>query len=193
MAHDGGDRRTLLIVRVDKEPAGGGREAEDAKIIPGDEGAHDGPGNGLRTFAAHGYGTPRVARLRGCQLLKFREVLFECVVRFRGEERVVATVVGARVDTTVVLVTDADEGFGVGHGKIAQENGVDQSKDGRVGADAERQGEQHGKRETRRLAQLAETVHHILQQNPHRKTSEHTSVCRSIGQMSSVDERDFSY
>jgi len=77
VAHDGGDRRTLLIVRVDKEPACGGREAEDAKIIPGDERTYDGPGNGLGTFAAHGYGTPGVARLHGRQLLKFREVLSE--------------------------------------------------------------------------------------------------------------------
>ena len=48
-----------------------------------------------------------------------------------------------------------------------EEDGVDQREDGRVCADAQREGEQNGDGKARGLAQLAQSVGYILKQNPH--------------------------
>ena len=69
--------RALLVIRVNEKAACGGREAEHAEVVTGDEGSHDGLGDRLRAFAADGNRTPRVARLHGGQLFEFGEVLFE--------------------------------------------------------------------------------------------------------------------
>ena len=95
-----------------------------------------------------------------------------------AEERVVAVVVPAAVDAAVVFVADADEGFGIGYRQVMEQDGIDQREDGRVGADAEREREQHGNGEPRRLAQLAECITQILLQNSHRLTSTHVGLHR---------------
>ena len=95
-----------------------------------------------------------------------------------AEERVVALVVPAAVDAAVIVVADADEGLGIGHRQVMEQDGVDQRKDGRVGADAKRERQQHGNGEPRRLAQLAECITQILQQNSHRITSTHVDLHR---------------
>jgi hypothetical protein len=84
--------------------------------------------------------------------------------------------VPAAVDAAVIVVADADEGLGVGHRQIMQQDGIHQREDGRVCADAERQRQQHGDGKARRLAKLAHRVRYILKQNPHRLPP-HTSTC----------------
>ena len=168
VAHHGGNGCALLVVGIDKEPAGRRRKTKDAEVVAGDEGSHDGLRNGLRSGATDGNGPPGVAGLHRGQLLELRQALLEHVIGVGGKERVVAVVVPAAVDAAVVFVADADEGLGIGYRQVMEQDGIDQRKDGRVGADAEREREQHGNGEPRRLAQLAECITQILQQNSHR-------------------------
>src|SRR5262245_15818647 len=59
-----------------------------------------------------------------------------------------------------------------------QQYGVDQGEDGRVGADPQRQRQQSGDRVARSLAQLAECITQILQENSHRFISTDVSPHR---------------
>ena len=97
----------------------------------------------------------------------YKRQLLEHVIRVCGEERVVPVVVPAAVDTAIIVVADADEGLGIGHRQVMEQDGIDQREDGRVCADAEGQRQEHGNGKTRRLAQLAKCVVKILDQNPH--------------------------
>lgn len=86
VTHDGADGRALLVIRINEEAARGGHEAEHAEVVTGDKGTHNGLGDSLRAFAAHGNRTPCVARLHGGQLVEFREVLFEEIIGLGGKE-----------------------------------------------------------------------------------------------------------
>ncbi len=149
------------------------RESEDAEVVAGDEGAHDRFGHGLRPRAANRDRPPCVAGFHSRKLFKLRQALLEHVIGVGGEERVVPVVVPAAVNAAIVFVADADEGLGIGHRQIMQQDGVDQREDRRVCADAERQCEQNGDGKARRFAKLAQRVGYILKQNPHRSTSTH--------------------
>ena len=176
IAHHGGYGCALLVVGIRKEPARRRRKTKDAEVVAGDEGSHDGFRYGLGSGAADGNGPPGVAGLHRGQLLELRQVLLEHVIGVCGEERVVPFVVPAAVDAAVVVVADADEGFGICYRQVMKQDGIDQREDGRVGADAEGEREQHGNGEPRRLAQLAECITQILQQNSHRLTSTHIDL-----------------
>jgi Skp family chaperone for outer membrane proteins len=66
-------------------------------------------------------------------------------------------------DAAIVVVADAVELRGIGDRKRAQQDALDQREDGRVGADAERQRDDRGEREARRLAQLAQRVADVVE------------------------------
>ena len=178
IAHHGGNGCALLVVGIHKEAARRRRKTKDAEVVAGDEGSHDGLRYGLGSGAADGNGPPGVAGLHRGQLFELRQALLEHVIGVGGKERVVPVVVPAAVDAAVVFVADADEGFGIGYRQVMEQDGIDQREDGRVGADAEREREQHGNGEPRRLAQLAECITQILQQNSHRLTSTHVDLHR---------------
>ena len=57
---------------------------------------------------------------------------------------------GRAFDLTSVDITDADQVFRIGDRQISEQDGIDQRKDGRVGADAERKRQQHGNGKPRR-------------------------------------------
>ena len=176
IAHHGGNRRALPIVGIRKEPARRRRKTKDAEVIAGDEGSDDGFRDGLGAGATDRNRPPGIAGLHRGQLLELRQVLLQHVIGIGGEERVVSFVVPSAVDAAVVFVADADQGSGIGYRQVMEHDGIDQSEDGRVGANAERERKQHGHGEPRRLAKLTESIRHILQQNFHRLPP-HTSPC----------------
>src|SRR5262249_38215108 len=88
----------------------------------------------------------------------------------------ISVVVPATIDAAVVLIADPDESFGISHRQVMEQDGIDQRKDGRVGADAERESEQHSGRKPRRLAQLSKCISKILQQNSHYLSSTHVAL-----------------
>ncbi len=165
----------------DKEAARCRREPEHAEVVAGDERPHHGFRNGLRSGATDGNGPPGVAGLHCGQLFELRQVLLEHVVGVCGEERVIAVVVPSAIDAAVILVPDSDKGVGVHDRQVMQQDGVDQGEDGRVGADAQRQRQQSGDRVARSLAQLAECITQILQENSHRFISTDVSLHRQKG------------
>ena len=167
IAHHGGDRCALLVVGIHKQPARRRRKPEDAEVVSGDEGSHDGLRYRLGSGAADSNGPPGVAGLHRGQLFELRQVLLEHGIGVGGKERVITVVVPPAVHAAVVFVADANEGFRIDDRKVMEQDGIDQREDGRVGADAEREREQHGNGEPRRLAQLAECITQILQQNSH--------------------------
>src|SRR5271170_5474296 len=96
------------------------------------------------------------------------------LVEVVGEEVEIAVfTLNTAVDTTIVGVADAVEHGGIGHRKRAQQNAVHQRKDGRVGADAERQRDDRHDGEPGRLAQLAQGIAQVLKQGLHTSLHEH--------------------
>ena len=161
VAHDGDHGSALDVVGVEKETAGGRLKAEGAKVVAGDELAHDGAGEVLGSIAAGDDGTVDEAGLHGGEVGELGVGVAEATVGIGGEDGVVGVLKACPV-AAAVNVAEADERFGVGDGQAAEEDGVDEGEDGCVGSDAEREGEEDRKGEGGSLAKLADGVEEVL-------------------------------
>ena len=95
--------------------------------------------------------------LKGGKLLELGGVVLDVAVEVVGEEIEVAVVIDeAAIDTAVIKVADAIEGRRIRHRKRAQQNGVDESEDRYIRADAERNREHDRGGESRSFCELAE-------------------------------------
>jgi hypothetical protein len=166
---DDGDRGGAGdVVGIGDKAAGSRSEAEGAEVVAGDELTHDGACGFLGAIAADGDGAVGESGLNGGERLELGDFLLELLPGVGGEERVgVAVGVATGVDAAVVVVAKADEGRGVGNGKVAHEDGVDEGEDGSVGANAESQGEDGGGGEAGGFLQLPQRVADVLDQGGH--------------------------
>ena len=162
VAHDRHNGSAFAIVLIGKEAADVRAQTESAKVIAGDEFAHDGACVFLGAIAANGDGTIAEACLDGREIFELGEILSEELIRGSGKEGIVAAIAGAGRDTAVVGVAEADEGGGISDGEIFEKDGVDESEDGGVGANAEGEGEDGGGGEARSFGELTRGEAEVL-------------------------------
>ncbi len=147
---------------VRKDAAREGADAEGVEVISGDIfGAER--SSGLLAFAADG-GVPASGLKRG-DLLEFRRI-----ARQPLEQRIrihAPVVLRAAFDAAIVADTDAVETGRVGDGQRPKHDLVNQSEDGGRAADAERHGEDRGRGENGRLAELPQRVDDIRFKSVH--------------------------
>jgi len=164
VAHDGHGRRAFAIVLVREEPPCVRVKTEGAEIVAGDELAHNGAGVFVRSSTTNREGPISEASLDGGQVFELGEIRPKEFIGGRGEERVVASVPGARSDAAVIAVTQTNKILGVADGQIFEEDGVDEGEDGGVGADAERESENNGGGEAGSLRELTKSETQVLQE-----------------------------
>ena len=152
-----------LVVAICKDAARIRARTQSQKIIPGDKFA----AQRLCQRIAAAYAPMPLASLYRSQLLELRRGTLEMLVKIIREDGKIAIGSGVARETAIhaaiVGVANAVELSWIGHRQRAQQDSVNQREDGRVGADAEGQREDHSERESRRLAQLAQRVTNILQ------------------------------
>ena len=62
----------------------------------------------------------------------------------------------------MAVIAEMDQGLGVDDGEVLEQDRVDEGKDGGIGADAEREGEDDGEGEAGSFAELAQGVTEVL-------------------------------
>ena len=124
VAHDGGERGALGVVSIGEEAAGGGLKSEGAEVVTGDEFAHHRFCDSLRVFATRRKRPVLKAGFHRCQLIEFRQVLFEHQIRVRRKKRIVSLLMDSGVHAAIIGVADADEGFRIGNGQIPQQTAL---------------------------------------------------------------------